>query len=195
MILASASESRAQLLRHAGVPFNTRRSGVDEAAIKQATRDAGEDCQVAAERLAEAKARAVAADLPNALVIGADQMLRLGDVWYDKPVDRTDAVRCLRELRGRTHELATACCVVRGGDVVWQHYAAPQLTMRTFDDTFIENYLDQIGDDACTVVGPYRIEDAGIQLFEKIEGDFFTILGLPLIPLLAFLRGRGIMAA
>lgn len=177
------------------MPFHVQTSGVDESEIKQAVRAAGEDCRLAAERLAEAKARAVAAELPDALVIGADQMLRLGEAWYDKPKDRIDAARCLRELRGRAHELATACCVVKGDDVVWRHYEAPRLTMRDFDDGYIERYLDLIAEDACKVVGPYRIEDVGIQLFDRIEGDFFTILGLPLIPLLAFLRGRGIMAS
>lgn len=170
-------------------------SGIDETEIKQAIRAEGGDSRLVAERLAEAKACAVAALEPDALVIGADQLLDLDGVWYDKPAERQDAVRCLRELRGHTHQLASACCVVKGEAVVWRHCATPRLAMREFDDAFLEYYLDLIGEDVCKVVGPYRVEDIGIQLFDRIEDDFFTILGLPMIPLLAFLRSRGIMDA
>ena len=141
--------------------------------------------------LAEAKALRVASRFPGYLVIGADQMLVRGKNWLDKPRDKDDARQQLRSLRGESHELVTAVCVVKNGSVIWRLLERPKLTMRRFDDAFIETYLAAIGPEDMGAVGAYRIEGLGIQLFAKVEGDFFSILGLPLLPLLDFLRGHG----
>ena len=127
----------------------------------------------------------------NALVIGADQVLVLDGALFDKPVDRADAAATLRRLRGRRHELVSAVAVVLDGATIWRHAEAAHLTMRPFSDDFLDAYLDAVGEAAYASVGAYFLEGAGIQLFSEIEGDFFTILGLPLLPLLAFLRERG----
>ena len=141
--------------------------------------------------LAEAKAVRVAARRERALVIGADQMLVLGRRWFDKPAKPAEAREHLLALRGRRHELVTAVCVARDGTVLWRHLERPGLVMRDFSDAFLDAYLATVGDDVLTTVGAYRLEGRGVQLMARIEGDYFSILGLPLLPLLDFLRGRG----
>ncbi len=186
LILASASRVRATMLRQAGLAFEIVPAHADEAATKRAM--AGADPLEIAGALAEIKARAIAAHHPDAAVIGADQMLVCGADLFDKPADMDEARSHLRRLRGRTHHLCTAAVVMRGGEVLWRHTEKPELVMRGFTDAFIGRYLAAIGDDALLSVGAYQLEGRGAQLFERVEGDFFSILGLPLLPLLGFLR-------
>ena len=145
--------------------------------------------------LAEAKARAVAERHPEALVVGADQLLACGDDWFDKPETLAAARTQLIALRGRAHVLETAVCVARDGELLWHAESRPCLRMREFYDGFLSGYLAAEGEAALGSVGGYRLEGRGVQLFERIEGDHFAILGLPLIELLEFLRRRGALAA
>ena len=145
--------------------------------------------------LAELKAQRVSQRHKDALVIGADQMLQCGGIWFDKPPDLDHARGHLNALRGRTHELLSAVCVVRDGEVLWRHLESAQLTMRPFSDAFIDEYLAAAGDAVCASVGAYQLEGRGAQLFSCIKGDYFTILGLPLLPLLGFLVNHGVVTA
>jgi septum formation protein len=193
LILASGSAIRAELLRRAGVGFTIEAAAVDEAEIKssfRAERRPAVECAVA---LAEAKAARVSRRHAGALVIGADQILVCDGIWYDKPSDRAAARDQLMALRGKRHELVSALCVLRDGERLWHVVERPALTMRRFADYFLEEYLDAAGDAVLASVGAYQVEGRGVQLFERIEGDFFAILGLPLLPLLAFLRGHGVV--
>lgn len=193
LFLASASTTRLALLTAAGVTVRAIPPAIDEDAVKMRLKAAGAEAGSVAQALAVAKAQAVAKSRPDALVIGADQMLVCGDNWYDKPGDLTAAKRQLRSLRGRTHTLLSAAAVVRGERVLWQHLSEADLTMRAFGQDFLENYLQDAGPAILSSVGAYQLEGLGVQLFEKIEGDHFTILGLPLLPLLGFLRGAGVL--
>jgi septum formation protein len=191
LILASASPSRARLLAAAGLEVRVEPAAVDEQPVKQAFRAGGRgafDCALA---LAEAKALWVAEQHRQALVIGADQILVSGGVWFDKPSDLGEARAQLRALRDRTHELATAVCAIQDGTHLWHAVSRPQLTMREFSDTFLDNYIAAEGDAVLGSVGAYQFEGRGVQLFDHIEGDYFAILGLPLVELLGFLRARG----
>jgi len=181
------------LLAAAGLRFQVRPAAVDESALKQAARAEGLDATAAALRLADAKAAWVAAAEPQALVIGADQILDCGDVWYDKPSDLAAARRQLLALRGQTHTLATAAVCRRGDRVVWRHATLPRLTMRLFSEQFLDSYLAAEGSEVLGSVGAYRLEGPGVQLFAAVEGDHAAILGLPLLPLLAFLREAGVL--
>lgn len=194
LILASASAARAALLRAAGVDFTIDPADVHEEKIKQEHHAAGKDASVCAMALAEAKARAVAARHPETLVIAADQILVAGDRWFDKPDNLEDAMAQLRDLRGREHVLVTVACVYHGANRLWHATATPRLTMRCFGDAFLAAYIAAEGDAVLGSVGAYRIEGRGVQLFARIEGDHFSILGLPLLGLLEFLRGRGAVA-
>jgi len=195
LVLASASQSRARVLTAAGLAFEALAADVDEDALKIEFKVAGSDAADCARRLAEAKARRIAARRPDALVIGADQMLDCEGAWFDKPRDISGAAEHLRRLSGKIHTLPTAAVVVAGGQTVWTHIASPRLKVRPLSETYIQQYLAAAGPKVCSSVGAYQLEGLGAQLFETIEGDFFTILGLPLLPLLAFLRGEGMVAA
>jgi len=188
LILASASVSRRRLLSAAGLTVEVVPSGVDETKVKLSAREGGASAGETAFLLAEMKARQVAQRFPEALVIGADQILVCDEEWYDKPASVAAARNQLRMLRGRTHVLETAVVCQRGNDRVWYNLSRPKLTMRSFSDAFLEAYLAAERDDVLSSVGAYRLEARGVQLFEQIEGDFFAILGLPLLPLLAYLR-------
>jgi septum formation protein len=166
-------------------------SRIDEDAVKAAFRAEGADAAGCATALAEAKALRVSARRPGALVIGADQMLVCDGEWFDKPAGRPEARAHLLALRGRAHELVTAACVARDGAVLWRILDRPRLVMRRFSDAFVDDYLDAVGEAALASVGAYQLEGRGVQLFAAVEGDFFAILGLPLLPLLDFLRGHG----
>ncbi len=192
LILASASTARRAVLAAAGLHFAVRPAAIDEAAIKEAARSEGLDASAAALRLANAKAAEIARQEPRALVIGADQILDCAGAWHDKPADLAAARRQLLALRGRPHELATAIVCHTGDRVLWQHLALPRLTMRAFSDAFLDAYLAAEGDRVLSSVGAYRLEALGVQLFESVEGDHATILGLPLLPLLEFLRTAGV---
>ncbi len=181
------------MLRAAGVEFVAKPADIDETIVKNEFRTAGGDALACAMALAEAKACRVAARHPGDVVIGADQILVAGDEWFDKPADLTEAAKQLRRLAGRTHALPTAACAMRGDECLWQATATPQLTMRRLGETFLAEYIVAEGKAVLGSVGAYRIEGRGVQLFECIEGDYFAILGLPLIELLAFLRGRGLV--
>lgn len=193
LVLASASQSRLSVLRNAGLDPIQDASSVDEDQVKQSLKAEGADAAQVAVRLAELKARETAGRHAGGLVIGADQMLDCEGVWFDKPADVAAARGHLESLRGRTHELVTAAVVVRDGACLWQHVDRARLTMRPFSDGFIDDYLDRVGADVCRSVGAYQLEGMGAQLFSRIDGDFFTILGLPLLPLLDTLRGHGIV--
>jgi septum formation protein len=191
LLLASKSEVRRKILASAGVPIESRPAPIDERAIEARSHvhEAGEVARV----LAGAKAHTVAAQMPARVVLGADQTLTLDGQRFSKPVDRDAAREQLLALRGKTHRLHSALTVVRDGAVLFEHSDTADLTMRNFSDRFLESYLDAIGAGAFASVGGYQIESAGIHLFEKISGDYFTILGLPLLPLLQFLRQGGLM--
>jgi septum formation protein len=191
LLLASKSEVRRKILAAAGVPIESRPAPIDERAIEARSNvhEAGEVARV----LAGAKAHTVAAQMPARVVLGADQTLTLDGRRFSKPTDRDAAREQLLALRGKTHRLHSALTVVRDGAVLFEHSDTAELTMRDFSDRFLESYLDSVGDSAFASVGGYQIESAGIQLFERIAGDYFTILGLPLLPLLQFLRQAGLM--
>lgn len=193
VVLASASPARARVLTSAGVPHQIEAAAVDEAPVKVSLRGEGADPLAVAETLAELKAQRVSNRHPAALVIGADQILVCNDVWFDKPQDMRQAADHLKALRGRTHHLATAICIVEAGRRIWHHRENPALTMRSFDEAFIEHYLERVGSAALESVGAYQLEGLGAQLFTRIDGEFFSILGLPLLPLMAFLRDRGVL--
>jgi septum formation protein len=195
IILASASPSRRKLLVAAGVDFRAIAAGVDEDAIKRRHDTHNEDFGELAAQLASHKALSVAGLNPEALVIGADQVLEFDGEAFDKPDSIETARRQLLRLRGETHSLQTAVACVVGKDVLWSHVDAPRLTMRAFSSGQLEAYLAEEGEAVTETVGGYKIEGPGIQLFESIAGDYFSILGLPLLPLLAFLRARGAIAA
>jgi septum formation protein len=192
LVLASASATRAALLRAVGLSFDVDVAAVDEAEVKHALRAEQADVGRAAETLAELKARRVAARHAGALVIGADQILAAGPRWFDKPLDRADARAQIAALAGATHELVSAVVVARDGARLWHHVERARLTMRPLDPDSIERYLDQVGAAALHSPGAYQVEGPGLQLFSAVVGDHSGILGLPLLPLLGFLRGHGI---
>jgi septum formation protein len=192
LVLASKSEVRRTMLEAAGIPVETRPADIDERGIEAASGEAGPG-EVAA-LLAREKALAVSAKLPGRLVVGADQTLALGRERFSKPAGRAAAREQLQSLRGRTHELYAAIAVSYDGGVLCRHTAQASLTMRPFSDSFLDAYLDAAGAAVTRSVGGYQLERIGIQLFERIEGDHFTILGLPLLPLLGFLREQGSLA-
>ncbi|MDB5480591.1 MAG: septum formation protein Maf [Caulobacteraceae bacterium] len=187
IVLASASASRAALLRAAGVPFTVTPSRLDEDAVKARMLRECAQPDVIARRLAELKARAVS-ETSDGLVIGADQTLDLAGVLHDKPRDLAESRDRLKALRGRRHSLHAAVAVARGGEVVWSALDTASLTMRAFSDAFLDAYLERQGEAVTSSTGAYLLEGEGVQLFEAIEGDYFAILGLPLLGLLAFLR-------
>ena len=193
LVLASKSAVRHALLRDAGIPVEVAPADIDERAIEQRA-DTGDAGDVAA-LLAREKARAIATRLPGRLVLGADQTLALGARRFSKPPDLAAARDQLKALRGRTHELHTAIALLREGAVVFEHREVARLTMRAFSDAFLEGYLEVMGSAVTTSVGGYQLEKVGIQLFERIEGGHFVILGLPLLALLQYLRQSGCLAA
>jgi septum formation protein len=193
LILASASTARQTMLRAAGVPFIAVPANIDEWETKRRFRAKGGTAIDCAMALAESKACAVASRYPDAVVIGADQILVLDDEWLDKPADLDAAIAQLRKLAGRTHVLATAACAMYGDRCVWRATSEPELTMRRFGERFLVEYIAAEGNEVLGSVGAYRIEGPGIQLFSRIAGDQFAILGLPMLELLEFLRERRVI--
>jgi septum formation protein len=195
LILASASAVRATLLKGAGLDFSIEDSRLDEEALKQGfaggESEAGTDAL--ALKLAEEKARAVSQAKPEALVIGADQILSCDGRRYDKPKSMGEARANLLAFRGRPHILHSGVALVAKGSVLWSHSAQARLTMRDFSDMFLDEYLAIAGEKVMKSVGCYQLEGPGVQLFDKIEGDYFTILGLPLLPLLDELRRHDVV--
>jgi nucleoside triphosphate pyrophosphatase len=193
LVLASASPARRALLKNAGLNFEVVPAEIDERAAEQPLVESGAPPEDIALTLAMAKAASVGERRPDDLVIGADQVLAFEDERMSKPADMEAARRQLLKLSGKTHSLLTAVACARGEEIVWQHVEAAHLTMRKLEPAFVGRYLAAAGSEALTSVGAYQIERRGIQLFETIDGDYFSILGLPLLPLLAFLRGEGIV--
>lgn len=186
LVLASRSDIRGKMLAAAGLRFEIRPSAIDERGIE--AQAAISNAVDAARHLAHAKASAVAAMLPGRAVLGADQTLARGAKRFTKPTDRAAAAEQLRDLRGRTHELHSAVALVRDSTILFSCVDTARLTMRNFSDDYLEDYLEMAGETAFKSVGGYQLEGIGIHLFERVEGDYFTILGLPLLPLLAYLR-------
>ena len=191
--LASTSVIRAELLRAAGVAIDVAAPNVDEAALKAALLSEGADPKAVADALAEAKAVKIAARRPN-LVIGADSTLDLDGQLYDKPTSMDEAREHLLALRGRAHRLHSAVVIAEAGAPVWRHVSTALLTARDFSDAFLDRYLAEEGEALLTSVGCYRLEGTGVQLFTHVEGDYFSILGLPLLPILDYLRTRRAIA-
>lgn len=193
VVLASASPARAALLSGAGVSFIIDKAAIDEAAVKKSLRADDAPAALVAETLAELKAKRVSSRHPGALVIGADQILECGGEWFDKPADMDHGRAHLRALRGKAHALISAVCVVRDGQRIWHGIDSARLVMRSFSDEFLDSYLTEAGSSVLDSVGAYRLEDRGAQLFARIDGDYFTILGLPLLELLEYLRNQGVL--
>lgn len=191
LILASGSPHRKALLANAGIDFEAVPAAIDERAVEAPLRDSGVTPEDVALVLAEAKADNVSARYPAALVLGCDQTLSLGDEVLHKPADMEAARRQLLRLSGQSHRLNSALVLMRGGETLWRHVSVATLDMRDLQPAFVGRYLASVGNKALTSVGAYQIEGAGIQLLERIEGDFFTIVGLPLLPLLSELRRLG----
>ncbi len=194
LILASGSAARRRMLEAVGLAFIVEAPRVDEEAAKASLRAGGLKPRDQADALAELKALSVSRK-SEGFVIGADQMLAIeGDV-LDKPKDAEEARTHLERLRGKTHELVTAAVVAREGSIIWRHVDTPKLRMRAFSDVFLTDYLERAGTNVLHSVGAYQLEGLGAQLFERVEGDYFSVLGLPLLPLLAFLREHGVVRA
>ncbi len=194
LILASQSKARASVLEGAGLEFTKITSGVDEDSIKTALRSEGASPLKQAELLAETKAMKVSAR-NHGIVLGADQILDLDGEAFDKPPSLEAAREQLIRLRGKTHILQTALVACIDGAPVWRHIARPTLKVRDFTEAFLDDYLASEGDSLLQTVGGYRLEGRGVQIFNHIEGDFFSILGLPLLPLLGWLRDRNAISS
>ena len=192
LVLASQSKVRRALLEAAGIPVEPRPAHLDERAIEQQVTGGPGDVALT---LAREKARTVAAMSGNGIVVGCDQTLALGEQRFSKPGNRSAARDQLLALRGKTHELHSAVAVCRNGAVTFGHVAVARLSVREFSEAFLDSYLDASGNAVTISVGAYQLERTGVHLFDKIEGDHFTILGLPLLPLLEHLRHEKVLAA
>jgi len=197
LVLASGSTTRRALLESAGIAFEVRPADVDEAALRDAQLAADERVshESVALALAEAKARAVSRDVPDALVIGADQVLSFEGRLFEKPKSSSEARTQLLSLRGKTHALHSATVLAEGGEIAWRNVETAILSLRDFSERALDAYLERAGDTVLTSVGAYRIEGPAVQLFEEIDGDHATILGLPLLPLLKELRRRAMLVS
>jgi septum formation protein len=195
IVLASASETRAMLLRAAGLIITTAAARVDEDSIRLSLSDEGTKPRDIADALADAKARKVAQRFPDAVVIGCDQVLDFAGQAWGK-AETADAARAqLQTLRGQAHLLHSAVVLYDGSRPIWRHIGEVRLTMRKFSDAFLDDYLARNWDAARDSVGTYRIEEEGIRLFSRVDGDHFTVLGLPLLPVLSYLGDRGFIPA
>lgn len=192
LILASGSASRRRMLEAAGLSFDIEKPRVDEEAVKASLRAEGVKPRDQADALAEVKALSIS-NRRGGFVLGADQMLAVEEDVLDKPASRAEARAHLMRLRGRTHMLISAAVLAVNGAVVWRHIETPRLKMRAFSDAFLDSYLDAAGEAILSSVGAYQLEGLGAQLFERVDGDYFAVLGLPLLPLLAYLREHGIV--
>ncbi|WP_417812990.1 Maf family protein [Thalassospira alkalitolerans] len=193
LILASSSKARFTMLKNAGVDCEAIASMIDEEGYKQSMKAEGANAAEAAETLAEMKALRMYRQQPNGIVIAADQMLECNGIWFDKPRDRDNTRAQLLALRGKTHQLVSAAVVYKEGSRIWGKIDTAHLTMRNFTEEWLDDYLDACGDEIYNCVGGYQLEGLGVQLFTEVRGDFFTVLGLPLLPLIGFLRDHGIL--
>jgi len=195
LILASSSKARHSMLTNSGVDCEAIASMIDEEGYKQSMKAEGASAAEAAEALAEMKALRMYRQQPDGIVIAADQMLECNGIWFDKPRDRDNTRAQLLALRGKTHQLVSAAVIYKEGSRIWGTIDTAHLTMRNFTDEWLEDYLDAAGDDIYDCVGGYQLEGIGAQLFTEVRGDYFTVLGLPLLPLIGFLRDHGILKA
>ena len=197
LILASGSEARSGMLKAAGLNFEVIPAQIDEEGLT--TQAIADNPDISAESvsclLAAEKARAVSELNPQAIVVGSDQVLALGTRFFSKAKSLAEARDALALLRGETHELVSGVALAKGGDIIWKTSDSAQMTMRDFSDEFLCCYLERIGTRALRSVGCYELEGLGVQLFDQIDGDYFTILGMPLLPLLAQLRTQGLVTA
>jgi septum formation protein len=191
LILASTSPTRKNLLQKAGIVFETRSPTIDEAKLQEQLKD--QDTSSMAQHLADAKALSISVLYPKTFIIGADQTLFCNNVIYHKPKNRNQAKQQLQELKSKTHFLSSALSCALSGEIIWRFQDHAELTMRSFTDKFLENYLSRAEDDILSSVGAYKLEGLGIQLFEDIKGDYFTILGFPLPALMKFLRTKDLI--
>jgi septum formation protein len=194
LVLASGSATRRAMLERAGLTVTVDPPDIDEGVVKLDCRARNLTAGGTAMELAVAKARLVAPRHPSRIVLGADQMLECAGEWFDKPVDRATAAHQIGKLSGRTHTLFSAVAAIRDGVVIWRGLERAELSVRVLSPEFIKSYLDRVGGAVLGSVGGYQVEGLGIQLFEAIRGEHSTILGMPLIPLLGFLRGEGVIA-
>lgn len=192
LVLASSSAIRRKVMEATGIPFEIRPASIDERAIEAAA--PSKDPSAVAMLLAHEKALRVATEIPGRMVVGADQILTLEGRRLDKPADLAAARIQLKALAGRTHELHAGVAVARDGKVLFEHVDVAHLTMRPLNDAFLDRYFDSVGSAIINSVGVYQLEALGVHLFDRIEGDYFTVLGLPLLPLLAYLRAEGSLA-
>lgn len=193
IILASKSTARRQILENAGIPFRWFDADIDEASLKKKALIIGKPSGEIAIDLAKAKAYLMSERHPDAIILGCDQLLTLDGKIYDKPTTLTEATTHLNSFRARTHKLIAAVVMVKAGELVWSHTAEANMRVRDLSDAFINTYIKTEGEKVLSSVGAYRLEGMGAQLFERIDGDYFTILGLPLLPLLEELRNQGIL--
>ncbi|GAA6211550.1 Maf-like protein [Hyphomicrobiales bacterium 4NK60-0047b] len=191
IILASNSKIRAELLENTGLSFEIQPANVDEAAIREIFKTEEMDPADVAEVLAETKATEISKQNPDALIIGCDQILALGDEIFEKPKNRDDAQSTLFKLRGKTHTLISAVVLVKNNEVIWRYSENANLKMHEFSPEFLGQYMALCGDKILSSVGAYQLESFGIHLFEEIKGDYFTVLGFPILALLKFLRSKG----
>lgn len=195
LILASSSKARHTMLKNAGVDCEAVASMIDEEGYKQSMKAEGASAAEAAETLAEMKALRMYRQQPDAIVIAADQMLECNGIWFDKPRDRDNTRAQLMALRGKTHQLVSAAVIYKEGSRIWGTIDTAHLTMRNFTEEWLDEYLDVAGDEIFNCVGGYQLEGIGAQLFTEVRGDYFTVLGLPLLPLIGFLRDHGVLKA
>jgi septum formation protein len=193
LVLASGSKTRARMLRGAGVAIEIVVPAIDEPELMASLNASGATTSRVAEVLAEMKAQRVAPRFPGRFILGCAQMLDCDGLWLDKPADRDHARDQLKMLRGKSHSLVTSAVLMRDEERLWHVTERAEMRMRDFSDEFLEHYLAQAGDDILRSVGAYQLEGIGAQLFQRVSGDFFTILGLPLLPVLAILREHGIV--
>ena len=195
LVLASASPFRRMLLENAGIAFQAKAADIDERAIEGELERQGSSPEEVALILAEAKARNVGQAFPDDIIIGSDQTMSLGTRVYHKPRDMNEARDHLLSLSGQVHQLNSGIVLTRGNDILWKHVSSAQMSVRVLRPEFIDAHLARVGKKALSSVGAYQLEGEGIQLFDKIEGDYFTILGLPMLPLLAKLRDLRVIDA
>ncbi|HBU98368.1 MULTISPECIES: Maf family protein [Thalassospira] len=195
LILASSSKTRHAMLKNAGVDCDAIASMIDEEGYKQSMKAEGANAAEAAETLAEMKALRMYRQQPDGIVIAADQMLECNGIWFDKPKDRDNTRAQLLALRGKTHQLVSAAVIYKEGSRIWGTIDTAHLTMRNFTEEWLDWYLDAAGEDIFDCVGGYQLEGIGAQLFTEVRGDYFTVLGLPLLPLIGFLRDHGVLKA
>ena len=193
IVLASASTARADMLRAAGVDIEVDPARIDEDAVKAAMAAESAPPRDVADKLAELKAHRISLKSYGKLVLGADQVLVCRSLIYDKARDMAEARSQLQDLRGQTHQLLSAAVIMRDGEPLWRYVGKARLTMRPFSDAFLDDYLDRFGNLALGSVGCYHLEGLGAQLFSRVEGDYFTVLGLPLLEVLGFLSARGVL--